>query len=219
MQAFANTFSLKTITLPETIKSLGDYAFKNSALQSIHIPAGLTSLGKNPFVDCDDFSTITVAPENTHYQTIGGVLYTKTGVTFTIQGVDYTPKTYALVCYPGGLTATTYTVDANTEMIAHSAFMGITKITDVILPEGLAEIHEHAFERCIGLTKLDVPDSVKQIGRYAFANTANLSSVNFNETSTLPRISIYSFAYSGITSIRIPASVSTLAQYAFYGPT
>lgn len=214
--AFAKTFSLKTITLPETVRSLGDYAFQNSALQNIRIPAGLTSLGKNPFVDCADLSTVTVAPENTHYQTIDGVLYTKTGVTFTIGGVDYTPTTYALVCYPGGLTATTYTVDANTEMIAHSAFMGITKLSDIILPEGLVEIHERAFERCIGLTKLDVPDSVKQIGRYAFANTANLSSVNFNETSTLPRISIYSFAYSGITSIRIPASVSTLAQYAFY---
>jgi len=91
---------------------------------------------------------------------------------------------------------------------------GIDYIT---LPDSLAEIREYAFSSCTDLTNIHIPDNVLQIGRYAFAEDWNLYSVTFNETARLPRIGFAAFAYTGLQSFTVPASVSTIAQEAFVG--
>lgn len=65
------------------------------------------------------------------------------------------------------------------------------------------------------LSSVSLPDSVINIGRYAFAYDSSLYTVYISDTSKLARISFASFALSGIQTMRIPANVSTVAQYAF----
>lgn len=47
--AFENCTQLTEVTLPETVKSIGSYAFKNTALQKIFIPKSVTYVPSNAF--------------------------------------------------------------------------------------------------------------------------------------------------------------------------
>lgn len=202
--AFAYTYSLKAVEFDTNLISLGDYAFKNSGVSgTVLIPSKLTDFGVGVFASCSKLKSFEVAEDNIAYKSISGVLYSKDGST--------------IVEYPAGRESDTYYVEFGTEIVRNSAFWGSFNLCQIILPDTLTTLEEYAVYLVLNLTSIDIPDSVMQIGRYAFSNDLHLESVNFNETSILPRISFGAFAYSGITSFTVPASVSTMAQKVFEG--
>ena len=225
-EAFKNSDSLAQIDLPENLMRIGDYAFRNSALKAIELPASLIQLGAGAFASCGQLTQITVAGGNEVYKDVDGVVY----------NIDATE----IVAYPAGKPVTSYTVESTVTVIGDAAFYGAGKLTSVILPSGLETVGAYGFYGCTGiqsyilpetltyiedyafsqntsLTSLAIPDAVYQIGRYAFANDYALRSVTFTANSTLPRIGYAAFGYTGLTSFRVPASVSTIAQEAFIG--
>ena len=62
---------------------------------------------------------------------------------------------------------------------------------DVVIPEGVLEIGDGAFDGCTALTNVELPEGVVRIGRYAFDGATSL------------------------TNIRIPASVREIGLDAF----
>ena len=76
------------------------------------------------------------------------------------------------------------------------------------------------------LTSAVLPLSIKEIGERAFYNCCNFSSVTTEDQSTsltgstlsnqLTTLGEYAFARSGLTDITVPASISRIADYAFY---
>ena len=58
--AFNNCKGLKSITIPSSVTSLGDYCFSYSGLTSITIPSSVTSLGKSCFEWCRGLTSITI---------------------------------------------------------------------------------------------------------------------------------------------------------------
>ncbi len=203
-EAFANDYSIENIELPGKLHSIGEKAFMGSGLAgTILVPASVTEIGNGAFASCSDLSNVDIADRNTVYHDINGVVYT----------LDNTK----LHTYPAGKSETTYFVNESTVSLMPYSFTGSTKLVTAILPTGLEQISERAFNQCTSLQYINIPDNVTQIGRYSFAECWNLSSITFNETSKLPRISYGAFAYSGITSFTVPANVSTMAQYSFEG--
>ena len=59
-QAFAGCESLSSITLPEGLTSIGEYAFASCNLTSITIPDGVTSIGDGAFNGCYGLTSITL---------------------------------------------------------------------------------------------------------------------------------------------------------------
>ena len=225
-KAFKDSSSLTQISLPENLMRVGDYAFQNSAVTLVELPASLIELGVGAFASCGELTQIAVADGNEYYKDIDGVVY----------NTDATE----IVAYPAGKDVTTYTVENTAMAIGDAAFYGARKLNMVILPSGLdtvgaygfygctsiqsytlpetlVYIEDYAFSQNIVLTSLEIPDSVYQIGRYAFANDYSLCNITFTENSTLPRIGYAAFSYTGLASFRVPASVSTIAQEAFIG--
>ena len=225
-EAFRNAYSLAQISLPENLMSIGSYAFINSGLTSIELPASLAGLGAGAFASCGELEQIAVADGNEYYKDIDGVVY-NTGAT-------------EIVAYPAGKDLTSYTVESTVTVIGEAAFYGAGTLAEIILPEGLETVGAYGFYGCTGiltyelpetlvyiedyafaqnasLTGVAIPDAVYQIGRYAFAYDYSLRNIAFTENSTLPRIGYAAFGYTGLYSFRVPASVSTIAQEAFIG--
>lgn len=60
-RAFYNCISLYSITLPNSIVSIGAQAFRDcSSLTSVNIPNSVTSIGDNAFEGCDSLSFISI---------------------------------------------------------------------------------------------------------------------------------------------------------------
>ncbi len=201
--AFEGCVLLQGIDLPENLRTIDDFAFKESGLKQITIPANVTRLGDGTFALCSALTGITIEQGNAVYHDIDGIVYDLSNTT--------------IHTYPAGKSGSEYSLEATTEVVAPWAFAGSVNLNTATLPESLTQISEYGFSYCENLSNMHIPDHVLQIGRYAFAGNSNLFAVTFNTTSQLPRISAYAFAYSGLTSFQVPASVSTIAQYAFYG--
>src|SRR5665213_3292961 len=74
------------VSIPATINGLpvtnvGDYAFANSPLTSVTIPASVISIGDGAFFGCYGLRTITVHSNNPAYTSLNGVLFDKNQTT------------------------------------------------------------------------------------------------------------------------------------------
>ena len=220
--AFAYCSRLTTINIPEGVTSIEDYAFSNcSSLTNITLPESMTNIGYGAFTNCSSLTTINI-PENT---------------TIIENGA-----------FSGCSSLTDITIPENTTIIENSAFSGCSSLTDITIPEGVTSIGRGAFSRCSNLTSITVaegntvydsrggcnaiietnsntlitgcsstviPESVTSIGVDAFYDHSNLTTINIPESVT----SIENAAFYGcrnLTTITIPKSVTSIGDYAFY---
>ena len=87
---------------------------------------------------------------------------------------------------------------------------------DVVIPEGVTEIGDWAFNGCKSLTSVVIPESVKKIGWNAFEDCESLSSVVIPASVT----EIGGWAFSGcksLTSVVIGEGVTEIGKWAFGG--
>lgn len=122
--------------------------------------------------------------------------------------------------------------------IGNSAFDYCVALNDVTLPQSLTEIEHYAFCNCSSLTSIVIPDSVTKISNYTFFLCPMLSTVKlpkdlgsigsaaFDGCAALKTIDLpesltvigdFAFAWSGLTSISIPATVTSIETGAFLG--
>lgn len=175
-EAFYNyRYSMEDLTIPASVTHIGSYAFSMTDLEEIEIPAGVVSMGDNPFGYCTSLKTITVAEENPVFYMEDGVLFCR--------------DDHSLVCFPNLLAdpyedgdeddyePVTYKVPAGTEIIRGGAFGGVECLSEILLPDSLRVIGSQAFGFCWSLDSLIIPDSVTEIGDTAFDTCKYLSRV------------------------------------------
>ncbi len=133
------------------------------------------------------------------------------------------------------------TIPESVTSIGNSAFSGCSGLTSVTIPDSVTSIGVEAFYGCSGLTSITIPDNVTLIGYGAFADTAYYNN-DSNWTGDVLYIGNYlieakdtisgsysirggtkTIAYdafwgcSGLTSIEIPDSVTSIGAEAFEG--
>ena len=222
--AFSNCSGLTSIAIPNSITSIGNRAFSNcSGLTFVSIPNSVIVIGEGAFAYCSGLTSINVAPENTHYSSIDGVLY------------NYVQDT--LIQCPGAKTSIAI-LDSITS-IGNYAFSNCSGLTSITIPNSVTSIGEFAFYGCSGLTSVTIPNSVTSIRYEAFCNCDNLTTLNFNAINCQDFGSYFTFgrslttvnigdsveripAYfvqdcSGLTSVSIPDRVVSIGEEAFRG--
>lgn len=143
LSAFYNCAALEQITIPESVKRIAYQAFYNCAkLKNIHIPANVTKIEEQAFTGCTSLERITVSAENTKYTAQSGVLFNK-------------DKTKLFV-YPTAKSAKTYTVPQTVRAIDDSAFYSCSKLQNLKIKANVKSIHEFAFSNCTALKKISV---------------------------------------------------------------
>ncbi len=83
----------------------------------------------------------------------------------------------------------------------------------VVIPEGVKEIGDHAFEDCDHLTEIVIPEGVTKIDRFAFSGCFKLSSITL--PPTLKMIEEYAFQCCGMEEIDLPEGVNVVKSWAF----
>ncbi|MBQ1372218.1 MAG: leucine-rich repeat protein, partial [Oscillospiraceae bacterium] len=97
--------------------------------------------------------------------------------------------------------------------IQSNAFSGCKKLESVSLPEGLTSISRDAFSGCNSLTELHLPESLQTIGNFAFKGCSKLEEVIL--PNGLKKVGQSAFENCGLTSVTIPASVTSIGDRAF----
>ena len=196
------------LTIPETldgyvVSSIGDAAFSDFySLMSVSIPDSVTTLGANPFANCEKLEKIIVSPEHPALEVIDGVLFSKADK--------------RLVWYPVTKTDASYEIPNGIRVIGENAFNLCTSLTSVSIPDSVTTIGKWTFALCKTLTSVNIPDSVTTIGERAFYACRSLTSVTIPDSVTT--IGDYAFAYcESLTSESIPDSVTAIGEDVFAG--
>ena len=177
--AFTNCL-VTELTIPNSVTTIGEYAFSACEdLTTLNIGSGVTSIGNGPCGGCSRLTEITVSGGNMNFKSEDNVLFSYDGKT--------------LVQYPGGSTATSYTIPDGVETISANAFDSSDNLTEVIIPDGVETIGNGAFSNCLGLTTMNIPSSVTTIDD-AFYSCKNLATVTLNSN---PYIGLYAFDIDG----------------------
>ena len=208
--AFYNCANLTSITLPNSIDSIGVRAFNGCTnLTSVTIP-DVTSIviGGNAFQGCTNLTSITL-PDGLTY--IGGNAFQ--GCTnlasITIPG---SVTTIGGKAFQGCISLNSVTIQDGVTTINDNAFNGCTALSTITLPSSITTINRYAFSNS-GLTSITIPNGVAAISEYTFSNCAELSNIIL--PTNLTTIGKYAFENSGLTSIIIPSGVTTIKDYTF----
>ena len=157
-----------TIVLPSGLTGIGDHAFDSCAsLKTITIPKGVKDIGDGPFGGCGSLESISVEDGNKNYCSEGGVLFDATKTT--------------LIQYPAAKSLGSYDIPSTAEIIGDSAFRGVTSLSSVGIHDGIKVIGKCAFQGCRLLETVSLPAGLLQIGIQAFDQCQSLQSITVDE--------------------------------------
>jgi len=108
------------------------------------------------------------------------------------------------------------TLKPGVSYIANNAFDDCLLLEEVILPEGLIEIHHAAFLGCGSLTAIELPQTVTRIDYNAFHDCYTLEELILPPKITFLATSVVA-GCEKLKELRIPAAVTLISSYAIYG--
>lgn len=95
-----------------------------------------------------------------------------------------------------------------------ASFENDAEITSVIIPRAYTIIGAFAFNGCTALSSVELPSGLKTIGTMAFNGCTSLHSVDLSYTA-IETIGYSAFSESGLTSLYLPDSVTSISDNAF----
>lgn len=192
--AFSNCYSMKRITIPENVVSIGEYAFDLEGLKTIN-----GKKGSYAEVYAKEKS-IAFEPVLTYKWRIEGDTLIISGTGIIDDGAWQYENFKNVIIEEGieGIDCFTFHDCKNIESLVIPStlkrvwgFAGCTNLKSITIADGVEQIDECAFERCQSLEKIVIPDSVKGISLWAFAGCISLKEVVFE--GTVPGIDPYAF--------------------------
>ena len=230
--AFQRKTSLKAVTIPDTVTKIGWNAFDGCTnLSNVSLSKSLQSLGSQAFQNCKALVEIEI-PKSLNEA--GGYVFQGSGLT-SVTFEAGTDKVVGDLFSNAEKLENVPLLDTMTT-IGSSAFSGCRSLREIRLPNKLTAIGNFAFRNCTALESITIPDTVTKIGWNAFDGCTSLASVKLSEKlKTIPSnafqgcsslasiklpqnlndICTDTFSGSGLESVTIPASCTTIDNYAF----
>lgn len=183
---FLYNWSVKTVIIPDTVTTIGDWTFAMSNLETIALPDSVTSLGTDTFAYCYNLKNVTLG----------------SGIT-TIP--SYT--------FDSCSSLETITIPGTVKTIEDMAFTSCWGLKNIVIEDGVENIESYAFNRC-GLESVTIPGSVKTIKTYTFSGCSSLASVTLDEGVTTINSNAF-YNLTGLSSVKLPSSLTTIKSSAF----
>ena len=234
-----NGQSVSALVIPNGVERINNYVFASCrGITSVSLPASLTSIGSDAFLDCSGLQTVNV----TSIDAWNGISFgnedanpMKYAAKLTIDGVALSGK---IVISEGiteihagtfkNTTITSVSIPSTVSKIGADAFLGCTQLTELIIADvdtwctmtfgsknanPLSFVH-NLYEGDTLVKDVIIPASVTEIGEFLFAGCTSLETVVISSGTT----SIAQGAFSGCTSLReisVPSTLTSIGQDAF----
>lgn len=150
--AFYGFEKLINVSLPESVISIGEYAFSRcNSLERINFPQALNIIGFRAFFGCSNLKKVELSDDMDEIDNRAFEDCT------SLENIKM-PQTL------------------NT--LGEGTFSGCSNLKHIVLPNNLQVIQECTFQSCRALQSVDMPQTLKQIKHQAFINCENLEWVH-----------------------------------------
>lgn len=180
--------NLKNIDIPDGVERIGTFAFRGNALEKIIIPDSVTDIGENAFGECRDVESLSIG----------------SGLS------EIKERTFSEL-----INLKTIRIPGNVETIQEMAFRK-TGATEIIISDGVKVIGESAFEPCENAEVITLGNSVEMIGKRAFSECKSLKSLVIPDSV----VTIESNAFkscNSLSDLTFGSGLLTIGNYAFEG--
>lgn len=231
--------SLTSVTLPATLKSVGQRFFEKSKISEIDLPNGLEKIGNYAFSGCSSLSSVNLPSSLTdigieafkgtaitEIEIPSGITYLKNGLfenctALASADLPETLETIGDMVFKGAEKLTAVNMPSGVTDIGAEAFYGCKALTGFVdsdgvvrfyLPEGITAVSDGCFAYCPLETSFTIPDQILSIGDAAFKYTY-LKELTISES--LKSIGAEAFRNSKLRDLTIPDSLESLGENAF----
>lgn len=188
--AFTNHYTMQQVALNEGLETIGTCAFNYAALTDVQLPASLKTIQEGAFDQCEYLETVTFAEGASSLETIGEGAFMYSA----LREIHF-PAESAL------------------KTVGEDAFYSCKKLEKVTLPDGVEEIGSYAFGYCLQLKKINLPDSIQVLGEYSFTSCHALTSLML--PGDLKEVDMFTFdSCTGLRYLVLPKE----AAFPFYVP-
>jgi hypothetical protein len=185
--------SLKEVDIPDSVEEIKRNAFRGcSSLERVIIGKGVSSIAAYSFIACTSLKDVTVDPDNPHFKSVDGVVYTK--------------DMKELVLCPSDPDRDEFILPASVDTVRSGALVCCRSLKRILVEEGNCNyasrdgvLYNRAMDELIRCPISDIDMSKVLLGVEHICDDA--------------------FAGSDIVNVKIPDSVKTIGRYAFYDCT
>lgn len=196
---FLKCSSLKAISLPGNLKSVGDYAFQEcSSLETLNLPSGITSIGNYAFWGCENLTSVTLPSE---LISIGDRAF-QSCISLTSLDLPSSLTTVGEVALAGCYQLTNLTLHSGLTNIKDNSLIGgssinglkdVRYIIDSDLETYLQSNHPIIYDIRCGIkyylndqeiTTLEIPSGITSIGDGVFFNSNGLTNLTLSSRVT-----------------------------------
>lgn len=185
-----------------TVTGIEHEAFYQSLFTSITLPDTISYIGDYAFSTCDYLENV-VIPEECYFDYFGLNVFLTTPFEAEIYSKDETIfGKNVLYAYTGS--ADEYVIPEEINILANNCFF-MSGVKSVVINENITEIPYYAFASCRNLTSVDIPDNVEIISDGAFQDCTSLETVTLGEG--VHSLGVDCFANTKIKSIHLGQAV------------
>ena len=222
----------RNVVIPNCVTTIKRYAFAGCTyLESITIPYSVKSIGDCAFSCCSSLSAIVVDSQNMVYDSrnnCNAIIETATntlivGCKNTI--IPNSVKSIGQYAFRGCSSLTSITIPNSVIYINDCAFQECKSLQSIVIPNSVKSIGDCAFSDCLSLKSITIPNSVISIGVDALPNCSSLTTikVDFNNSKYDSRNNCNAIIetatntlIAGCKNTIIPNSVKSIGDFAFF---
>lgn len=191
---FENNSFINLIVVPESVTIIGNSTFKNALVKVIDLKTGNISVGDYAFYGLKDLKTIS--------STINALGEYSFANCYSLDNIKLAEdlKEIGAYAFSNDHALENINIPSSLTSIGEYAFSS-TKISNLIIPNGVIEIKEGSFKDCYNLSSIKIPNGVEKIGVFAFqkipieslsipASVNSISSTSFSDITMLNKIMV-----------------------------
>lgn len=200
--AFYNCPDLKKITVPASVKVIGERAFDGcTSLEDVEF-LGAETIGNRVFCNCSSLKNFKASGTVKEWKDEEPFIFCTAlenieigsgdGIFCSENGIMYNKDKTVLAAYPAQKEGRSFTAPSSVTEVAQSAFANCHHLESVKLPN-VRIINAYAFENCESLSYFDVSNKLEKLDSDALYCCTALKSLRLPESLT--EIGSYAFGY------------------------
>lgn len=206
---------ISSISIGENVKTIPAYAFLGCAnVENITLPKSIVTIGDSAFKGCFGLKKVNW---NSEYCTLAGrENHTVFEGCTSLASVEFGPTVNVIPAYAfyNCNLLTKVVIPDITTTIYNYAFYGCNQISDLTLSKNLLTIYNYAFAGCSSIKSLAFKEDLTEICEGAFADCSEITEISMQGKVTTLGDSAFS-GCSKLTALTLPQSLNKIGNSAF----